>query len=60
MLQPNPKSYADFKKVKSSRIPYKCSMVMVVDNDNGDVVGPALSYVSDDIYIMMQCLFVCL
>ena len=23
-------------------------MVMVVDDDNGDVSGPALSYVSDD------------
>ena len=42
---------------------------MVVDDDNGDVGGPALSYVSDDddddndknsdIYIMMKCLFVC-
>ena len=40
---------------------------MVVDDDNGDVGGPALSYVSDDdddndnnsdIYIMMKCVFV--
>ena len=70
MLQPNPKSYAAFKKVKSSRIPHKCSMLMVVDDNNysGDVGGPALSYVSDDddddndknsdIYIMMKCVFV--
>ena len=42
-------------------------MVMVVDDDNGDVGGPVLSYVSDDdddngdisdIYIMMKCLCV--
>ena len=41
---------------------------MVVDDDNGYVGDPALSYVSDDdddndknsdIFIMMKCVFVC-